>query len=268
MQRFHQLAIILLLLTFTIQSFSQYQPEIDARSMSDDTDGSELQLATPSESHFLRFFSGRNGDANPFIYFSDADLMHFATGKNDFTGFKSLMILDPEGSILVPGLQGSGIRNLVVNSDGVLTEDPGTTEYLSISGPAFTPEDDDQVLRYVAGPGGAQFIDAPANQKSMIAPVMIPHGSVLDSVKVYYTDLDGTNDVDFVLGAYDNASGSSATFLTISSSMTGINLKAEGGVTHTINNRRNAYWIQMKPKVAGTMNTSFAIHQVIIQYSR
>jgi len=254
-------------MALTNQSFSQYQPEIDARSSSDDTDGSELQLATPSENHFLRFFSGRNGDANPFIYFSDTDHMHFATGKNDFTGFTSLMILDPEGSILVPGLQGSGIRNLVVNSDGVLTEDPGTTEYLSISGPAFTPEDDDQVLRYVAGPGGAQFIDAPANQKSMIALVMVPHGSVLDSVTVYYSDLDLTNDVDFILGAYDNTTGTPATFLTLSSSTNGTNQSVDGSVSHVVDNRRYAYWVQMKPKVAGTLDTDFAIHQVIIQHS-
>lgn len=267
MHRLYPLTILFLLFAATNQAFGQYEPEIDARSSSDDTDGSELQLATPSENHFLRFFSGRNGDANPFIYFSDTDLMHFATGKSDFTGFKSLMTLDPEGDVLLPSLVGSGVRNLVVGSNGALMEDPGATEYLSISGPSFTPEDEDQMLRYVAGPGGAQFIDAPATQKSMIAPVSIPHGSVLDSMTVYYWDLDVTNDVDFVLGAYDNTTGTVATFLTLSSSTLGMNQLIDGAVTHVIDNKRYAYWIQMKPQVAGTLDSDFAISQVIIQYS-
>jgi hypothetical protein len=101
----------------------------------------------------------------------------------------------------------------------------------------------------------------------MIAPVIIPHGDDLDSVTVYYTDLDATNDVDFVLGAYDNTTGSQATFLTLSSSMTGLNLSTDAAISHTVNNRRYAYYVQMKPQVAGTAN-NFAVHQIIIQYRK
>ena len=78
---------------------AQYNPEIDARGNDDVTDGGELQLATPSLGHFIRMFSGRDGDPNPFLYFSDADTFSITTGNNDFGGFTNLLRLHPNGGI-------------------------------------------------------------------------------------------------------------------------------------------------------------------------
>ncbi len=78
-------------------TLAQYEPEIDALGKNDLTDGGELQLATPSLSHYLRLFSGRGGDPNPFIYFSNTDTLSISNGTNTFSGFKNLLRVYPNG---------------------------------------------------------------------------------------------------------------------------------------------------------------------------
>ncbi|GLR16909.1 hypothetical protein GCM10007940_15240 [Portibacter lacus] len=72
---------------------------MDIRSTNDNASGGELQLATPSESNFLRFFGGRLDDRNPFIGFNDLDTFHLITTLSDFSTYKRRMTLFPNGKM-------------------------------------------------------------------------------------------------------------------------------------------------------------------------
>ena len=89
---------IFLVLSTTIL-FGQYTPEIDVESADDVNDGAEMQLSTPSESNFLRFFSGRQGDPKPFIYFSNEDTFRIANGLADFSEFRERITILPNGYV-------------------------------------------------------------------------------------------------------------------------------------------------------------------------
>lgn len=94
--------ILILACCLPFLAIAQYEPEIDALGKDDVTDGGELQLATPSLGHYLRFFSGRGGDPNPFIYFSNTDTLNVATGTNNFGGFTNLLRVYPNGEFATP----------------------------------------------------------------------------------------------------------------------------------------------------------------------
>ncbi len=89
---------IFLVLSTTIL-FGQYTPEIDVESADDVNDGAEMQLSTPSQSNFLRFFSGRQGDPKPFIYFSNEDTFRIANGLADFSEFRERITILPNGYV-------------------------------------------------------------------------------------------------------------------------------------------------------------------------
>lgn len=73
--------------------------DLDIRGDDDFSDGGELQLATPSMSHFIRMFGGREGDKNPFLAFRDIDTFHFVTTSPDWLTFKRRMTIGPSGRI-------------------------------------------------------------------------------------------------------------------------------------------------------------------------
>lgn len=75
------------------------QFKLDVRGTDDDTDGPDLQLATPSENHFLRLFAGRGGDPRPFLLFSNADTFRIATSGSDFSGFNEHFVMLPDGKV-------------------------------------------------------------------------------------------------------------------------------------------------------------------------
>ncbi len=77
--------------------FAQYTPEVDVRGMDDTDDGGEFQLATPSQSNFLRLYSGRLGDPQPYLYFSDLDTFRIANGAADFSNFSQRLTITPNG---------------------------------------------------------------------------------------------------------------------------------------------------------------------------
>jgi len=73
--------------------------DLDIHGTDDTSDGGELQLATPSQTNFLRFFSGRLGDHHPFIAFSDNDTFHIVTTLPDWSTYTRRMTLLPTGNI-------------------------------------------------------------------------------------------------------------------------------------------------------------------------
>ena len=73
--------------------------DLDVRGTDDNDDGGELQLATPSETNFLRFFGGRLGDPNPFIAFTDTDTFHIVSTSEDYSTFKQRLTMYPNGYV-------------------------------------------------------------------------------------------------------------------------------------------------------------------------
>ena len=100
--------------------FTQQFPELDVRSTNDVTDGASLQLATPSESNFLRLFSGRQGNNRPHLFFSRLDTFRIFHGNADFTNISERMTFLPQGDVIVHDLAGVGDRSVLVDSDGRL----------------------------------------------------------------------------------------------------------------------------------------------------
>ncbi len=93
------LYFVTLLLFTSAPALAQYSPELDVRGTDDATDGAEFQLATPSETNFLRFFSGRLGDPSPHLYFSDQDTFRIANGAADFSNFNNRLTIFPNGYV-------------------------------------------------------------------------------------------------------------------------------------------------------------------------
>ncbi len=93
--------------------------KLDIRSTDDSLDTPDLQLATQSGNHFLRFFSGLNGAPHPFLLFSEDDTFSIATSSANFSNFTKRMTFLPDGRV--------GINNLLpdktihVIGDGLFT---------------------------------------------------------------------------------------------------------------------------------------------------
>ena len=75
------------------------QYDLDVRGTDDANDGGELQLATPTETNFLRFFGGRLGDHHPFMAFHDDDTFHIVTTLPDWSTYTRRMTLLPSGEV-------------------------------------------------------------------------------------------------------------------------------------------------------------------------
>ena len=98
-------SILFLFLLYSIFGFSQNvginttNPTyiLDARGTDDFLSGGELQLSTPNETNFLRFFGGRLGDPHPFIGFNDLDTFHFITTNGAWSTFNRLLTIAPNG---------------------------------------------------------------------------------------------------------------------------------------------------------------------------
>ena len=73
--------------------------DLDIRGTDDNLDGGELQLATPSQSNFLRFFGGRLDDRNPFLAFHDLDTFHIVTTLPDWSTFTRRLTMLPNGNV-------------------------------------------------------------------------------------------------------------------------------------------------------------------------
>jgi hypothetical protein len=73
--------------------------DLDIRGIDDTNDGGELQLATPNQTNFLRFFSGRLGDHHPFMAFHDADTFHIVTTLPDWSTYTRRINITPAGLV-------------------------------------------------------------------------------------------------------------------------------------------------------------------------
>jgi hypothetical protein len=71
----------------------------DFRGSDDYWSGGELQLSTPNETNFLRFFGGRQGDPHPFIAFHELDTFHLVTTAADFSTYKHRLTMLPNGFV-------------------------------------------------------------------------------------------------------------------------------------------------------------------------
>ncbi len=106
--------------------------DLDIRGDNDETDGGELQLATPSMSNFIRMFGGRLGDPHPFIAFSDQDHFHFVTTASDWSTFTRRLTISPSGKVGIGTDQPTAL--LEVNAGAVLFKGP-------VAELPFTPAD-------------------------------------------------------------------------------------------------------------------------------
>jgi len=75
---------------------------LDVRGMTNDT-GAVINLSSQDQSHFIRLFSGRQGDPNPFLWWHQGDPFRFAVG-DEGGSFIERMRIRSEGTV--------GINNL------------------------------------------------------------------------------------------------------------------------------------------------------------
>ena len=94
----HLCLVIICTIIFGIHG-SVAQVHADIRGTNDDTDGGVLQIATPSENHFLRLFGGQNTDARPYLYFSSMDTFRIANGLSDYSNFTERLTILPNGFV-------------------------------------------------------------------------------------------------------------------------------------------------------------------------
>ncbi len=85
----------LIILFIPTIAWSQYHTDIQGTN--DNSDGARLQLAPPSESHFLRLFSGENSNPKPYLYYLSMDTFRIANGLGDFSNFTERLTILPNG---------------------------------------------------------------------------------------------------------------------------------------------------------------------------
>ncbi len=83
---------------------------LDIRSLADDA-SPDVQLATPSMSHFLRLFSGHNNDPRPYVLFSKSDTFRIASSAVDYSLFAERIAILPNGYIGLNPAQASEVNH-------------------------------------------------------------------------------------------------------------------------------------------------------------
>jgi len=112
--------------------------------------------------------------------------------------------LEVEGSariqqdLTIEGLAGSGTRNVVVDTNGKLLVDAtGKSSVISVHAASFKPsgnnEDFSRLDNYLPHPGTGIHK----------APLQLPHGARLDSVRVHYRDSSTSANLFFGFDAHD-----------------------------------------------------------------
>lgn len=252
--------LVIVLFIFPIALWSQYQPEIDVSGSDNAADGGELQLATPSLTNFLRLFSGRTGDPNPFLNFNKADEFHISSGKFDFSQYAFLMSIKGTGEVTITNLSGAGTQSVEVDANGQLQR--SGFKYFSVPPSAF---------RGVLGNNNSLYVDQQTvyltNNSSdpIYAPIMLPDNCIVTNVQVDFIDNDPANDVELILWKQSGGTSSQETILTTSSSSTAIR-SLSSSATFNVDNQNASYSFGMHPLAANTMSPNFQIVRVLIQY--
>lgn len=251
---------VIALFLFPIALLGQYQPEIDVSGSDNASDGGELQLATPSLTNFLRLFSGRTADPNPFLNFNKADEFHISSAKFDFSEYASLMSIQGTGEVTITNLSGAGTQSVEVDANGQLQR--SSFKYYSVSPSAF---------RGVEGNNNSLYVDhqtmymTNSSSDPVYAPIMLPDNCTVTNVQVDFIDNDPANDVELILWKQSGGTSSQETILTTSSSSTAIRTLSSSA-TFNVDNQNASYTFGMHPLAANSMNVNFQIIRVLIQY--
>ena len=253
--------IILLLFILPITSFGQYEPELDISGKSDGKDGAEFQLATPSMTNFLRLFSGRTEDPNPYIFFSENDKLSIATGDKLFGSFQARFVVNGNGEIIINDLAGVGTQSIEVDANGKLIR--SDFKYFSIPSSAFKPNISDPSETFYADYERSYFITASSN--SMNAPIYLPDNCTVTQVTIEYVDNDAMNDAELIL--WENKNGVFSTPVNTTTSGASSNTQnLTVSSVFDIDNENAAYTFAMQPTALNSMDADFQMIRVKIQY--
>lgn len=182
------------------------------------------------------------------------------------------MEIHSQVNVTISDLSGSGHRPVYASDSGSLVT--GITRYLSIPASAFHPSNDDNSVDWVADSDEAYFTTDASSSASMIAPINLPHSSIIRKITVYYIDSDFGGMVRFRLGYFNNTTSSASFFAATSfnSSGGGTTTKTEsiGSLNLEINNIERAYHYTMYSCSPGldcsVLNDDYRIRQVVIEY--
>ncbi len=198
-----------------------------------------------------------------------SSLSDFPTNTRD-----SIMTITPQGSIRFRSLRGTGTRQVTANANGEINASNYTpqNQYLNISVGAFQPRFNSSVTNFTAIDANSMAYFTTGTNNFVVAPVNLPHGAVVTSVKVYFVD-NSASDIFFSLGGTGvNAtstfvlanllsSGASGSNLTVSS------LEATSITMATIDNLNNAYHLLAGPPGGCCWDgVSLRIKSVVITY--
>lgn len=178
--------------------------------------------------------------------------------------------LEVDGQIKSNSLVGNGTRNVMAQSDGALITTNQQVEYYSLSGADFQPTEIDITIDAVTDYGaGAYFINA-SSGIDMVAPVHLPHGSIVKKITIRYLDNDESNNIYFIFGYTNNTTGTEVPYFNILSSDTpgGPTVHSTGPISLPIDNMTNAYHYRMNDSISGALNSNFKIFSVVFEYIR
>jgi hypothetical protein len=104
-------------------NYSTPQFKLELRGNNPD-DAAIIEIANSDESHFMRFFGGRQNDALPFIMVQNGDPLRLGQGIG-VTSFQEYLRINSDGTIRVETLSGNsnvgdGTGYVTVNTDGRL----------------------------------------------------------------------------------------------------------------------------------------------------
>lgn len=119
---------------------------------------------------------------------------------------------------------------------------------LRIPGGAFNPRSSD--IRFSSAPGGGVYVWDWASVDKLAAPVYLPQGAVVTSVRMYYNDTNVTYDITLAFNVYDFATQTSPYSWTCSSSgAAGLGYADTAAINHTIDFSKYGYLLEWLPSI-------------------
>jgi hypothetical protein len=118
-------------------------------------------------------------------------------------------------------------------------------------------------MTYSYGGIGCLYVTGSTGETRLQAPVVLPDGSIIKSMDVFYNDTSASN-LTVWLSTYEPGVNSDDLFIVSSAGNSGLGIASSTEITHTVDNNAQAY--SLNYSWSGVLNNSLQICGVRINY--
>jgi hypothetical protein len=147
-------------------------------------------------------------------------------------------------------------------AESVVVGGGSVSRFLFAAGSNFRPRSSDTTFSYSGG--GCMSRDSSAGDSWFTYDVDLPQGSVIDFLRLYYYDTDGTYDVDSNLWAFDGAGASQLLAQAAGSGSPGFSNVGSGFFAHPVDTLNQSYSIVVS--IQGGVGSTVRLCGVRLRY--